>query len=236
MLPLVSVLTPTYNRPQMLARAIRTFLSYRYPRKEMIVVDDSPKPFDGRIPAAVKYIRLERRTILGRKHNTAAAQAQGEIFVHRDDDDLYSPMSLAREIEPILMEKADLSGFIMNWIREEKTGRFFHFRRDAKFVQSNPTTLPLYRFHDSNSAYHRRVWDAGVQYTIERVAQKLHFLNAALRAGFRSLALPNRDEFVYSRHDVNTWQFNRQNLQEASAPMFSQEAWFQQLVGQEVAA
>ncbi len=206
MTPLLSVLMPTYERPGLLARAIRIFDAYRYPEKELIVVDDSRVPYAGHIGKRINYVHLPARAVLGRKHNLAASLAQGEIFVHRDDDDLFSPLSLSRQADAIAVDGAD----------------------------TNPTTAPAFTFHDSNSAYHRRVWASGIQYTMTPVAQKVHFLNDAIRAGFKWKALENRDQFVYSRHDIgggNTWKFSRGNMVEVAAPNFSTYGWLAQLLG-----
>ena len=64
MLPMVSVLTPTYGRPRLLRRAVEQFLAYTYPRKEMIIMDDSPAPADLPATPLVKYVHLQDRPIL----------------------------------------------------------------------------------------------------------------------------------------------------------------------------
>lgn len=230
-MPLVSVLTPTFGRPELLARAIRIFHSYRYPRKEMIIVDDSPEPYTGQLGAAVRYTYLKDRTVLGEKHNIAAALAQGDILAHRDDDDLFSPMSLTRQVELMLLSEVAITGFRMNYLRDERTGDFYHFKRGAIFNRSDPTTVPIFTFHDSTSAYRREIWDAGLQYSKTQVAQKVHLLNDAIRAGFAWSALENDGHFVYSRHGVNTWNFERKNMVDAPAPSLTAYAWLGQLTG-----
>lgn len=231
MMPLVSVLTPTFGRPEMLARAIRLFHSYRYARKEMIVVDDSQEKFKGELGPAVRYVYLNARMCLGDKHNLAASLAQGEIFVHRDDDDLYSPMSLSRQIETLLLSDIAITGFRMNYLREERTGDFYHFHRGAVWTRSDPTMLPMFTFHDSTSAFRRCVWDEGLQYSQTDVAQKVHLLNDAIRAGYPWQALENDGHFIYSRHDVNTWQFERRNMVKADPPRLAAYAWLGQFTG-----
>lgn len=228
MLPLVSVLTPTYGREGLLRRALALFQAYRYPNLEWILVDDSPEPATGIQGPGIRYIHLKDRMVLGSKHNLAASLAQGEILVHRDDDDLYSPESLTRQVEAILLHGASITGFRVNYIREERSGQFLRFRRDAKWTPSNETTVPLFTFHDSNAAFHRRIWDLGIQYTTVPVAQKVHFLNAAVRAGFSWKALENQDEFIYSRGAGNTWQFPAHNMTRVAAPYFG---WLREVLG-----
>ena len=43
--PLVSVVCPTYNRPQYLPTAIRCFFQQTYLNKEMIIVDDGDEAY-----------------------------------------------------------------------------------------------------------------------------------------------------------------------------------------------
>jgi len=231
MMPLVRVLTPTFGRPDLLARAVRIFFSYRYPRKEMVIVDDSPTAADLPRSPLIRYVKLDDRMVLGSKHNLAASIAQGEILMHQDDDDLFSPMRVTKQVEPMLTKGVDVTGIRMRFLREESTGRFFQWAPRAKFVQTNPTTRPIFEFHDSNAAFHRRVWDSGLQYTAAAVAQKVHLLNDAVRAGFKAEPVENEGLFVYSRHDVNTWKFSGKLLAAVRPPSFVREPWFRSLLG-----
>lgn len=225
MLPMISVMTPTYERTHLLKRAVAIFQAYSYPNKEMIIVDDSKDPQWRPSDARIKYVRCSRTT-LGRKHNIAAALAQGEIFCHQDDDDLFAPGRLSYQAEPLVAGRYSISGIRMNCIREESDGQFYHFRTDARFRPASPANIPLYNFHDSNAMYKRAIWDQGIQYTNAQVAQKVHLLNDAIRAGFKWKALDNEGQFVYARHGKNTWQFNRGLMVKISDPSFSREAWF----------
>ena len=234
--PLVSILTPTYSRPDMLERAIRVFKAYTYPEREMVVGDDSPVPFGRISDPRIKYVRMERMS-LGWKHNLLAGYAQGDVLMLQDDDDLFAPARISVQIEPMVLRGADITGIAMNFIRRESDGKFFHFHPQAKFKASNPTTTPIYRlFHDSNSAYTRKVWQSGVQYTNAMQAQKVHLLNDAIRAGFKYEAVPNEGGlFVYSRHGANTWQFTPRNLLACPEPSFAREAWFGRMLEAECA-
>jgi len=208
MLPLVSVLTPTHGRPALLANAVRMFNAYPYPRKEMIVVDDSPTP--AALPASpfVKYIHLKERPILGEKHNIAVRAAQGEILVHHDDDDYYNPRRLAVQLEGIVLGRTDISGFPVNYVLDAKAGKFYHFRPGIRFnLVNEPDAHIRFGFHDSTSAYHRRVWEAGIRYPQWAGGEKLAFANHAIEWGFRHETLKNFDQFVYVRHGRNTWHY-----------------------------
>lgn len=226
MLPLVSVLTPTFNRPELLRRALRLFLAYKYPRKEWIVVDDSPEPATGIQGPGIRYVHLKDRMVLGAKHNLAASLAQGEILVHRDDDDLCSPESLMLQVDAIAAKGYQLAGFRMSYVRDERTGAFFKFRRGRRGKPTNQTLVPVYGFHDSNAAFRREIWDEGIQYSLGNVGEKLHLLNDAIRAGYSWTALEAGEHFVFSHHANNTWRFRETALGPVPAPGFSTYGWF----------
>lgn len=86
---MVSVLIPTYNRPQLLLRALRSLQLQLYPDWEAVVVDDG----DGSGILAAHSLRDPR--ILGVRNegrgqvharNTGLAHATGSIIALLDDD------------------------------------------------------------------------------------------------------------------------------------------------------
>ncbi|WP_433727407.1 glycosyltransferase [Actinoplanes sp. CA-051413] len=96
--PLVSCLMPTADRREFVPSAIRCFLDQSYPDRELVVVDDGRDPVRDIVAGAgVRYVRLDRRTVLGTKRNIAAETARGDVLVHWDDDDWSHPDRLARQ-------------------------------------------------------------------------------------------------------------------------------------------
>ena len=94
--PLVSVIVPTHNRPEMLAAAIRSILDQTYPNVEIVVVNDAGKDVeevvaglnrDGRIT----YACHDRNRGLAAARNTGLRLARGKYIAYLDDDDLYYP-------------------------------------------------------------------------------------------------------------------------------------------------
>lgn len=104
-LPMVSLITPTYNRRRFLPQAIRCYMAQDYPRErlEWVVVDDGEDEvrdlFEG-VPG-VRYVRLETRLPLGKKRNYCHTVAGGEIFVYMDDDDYYPPQRVSHAVEAL---------------------------------------------------------------------------------------------------------------------------------------
>ena len=94
-LPLVSICTPTFNRRQFIPLIIKCVEHQDYPKDkiEWIIVDDgSDKIFDLVCDlkfVKIKYVRLERKTPLGKKRNICHRYCVGKIIINMDDDDYY---------------------------------------------------------------------------------------------------------------------------------------------------
>ena len=113
-LPKVSLITPTYNRPDFFKLAILNFNSFNYPRDklEWIVVDDSDNndtenqlpPEEHRGKYNITYLRVNEEEgsnslmSIGEKRNLAVSKASGEIIVCMDDDDYYYPDYLRNRV------------------------------------------------------------------------------------------------------------------------------------------
>lgn len=98
----VSIIIPTYNRAQLLPRALETVLSQTYKDFEVIVVDDGStdntpeimKQFEGR----VKYIRKENGGSASAR-NRGIEESKGEYIAFLDSDDYWMPEKLAEQVK-----------------------------------------------------------------------------------------------------------------------------------------
>ena len=101
--PLVSLIVPTYNRPESLAACVQTIAQLDYPadRLEVLIVDDGSRldPRE-RLDSIRGSLRVE---LLVQPHggpaqarNLAAGQAKGEVLVFIDDDCRVPPEFLQR--------------------------------------------------------------------------------------------------------------------------------------------
>jgi glycosyltransferase involved in cell wall biosynthesis len=97
---LVSVITPTYGRQQCLPRAHELLKNQTYKNVEWLIYDDSPAPSDylraQSHDPAIKYLYSRDRLSAGVKRNELIEASSGEIIMHLDDDDYYSPRYLER--------------------------------------------------------------------------------------------------------------------------------------------
>jgi glycosyltransferase involved in cell wall biosynthesis len=99
----VSVVVPTRNRSGLLAITLRSVLGQRDVELEVIVVDeastdDTPDVLAGLGDARVRVVRHETPQGVSAARNRGAAEARGEWVAFTDDDDLWAPEKLARQV------------------------------------------------------------------------------------------------------------------------------------------
>lgn len=99
----VSVVVPTHNRSGLLAVTLRSVLRQRDVDLEVIVVDeastdDTPDVLAGLGDRRVRIVRHEVPHGVSTARNRGAADARGEWVAFIDDDDLWAPDKLARQV------------------------------------------------------------------------------------------------------------------------------------------
>jgi glycosyltransferase involved in cell wall biosynthesis len=100
----VSVVVSTHNRRELLLTTLRSVLTQEAVNLELIVVDDGSTDATA---DAVRRLNDERITLLRNEQpirvaaarNMGAAAARGAWIAFLDDDDLWSPQKLARQLE-----------------------------------------------------------------------------------------------------------------------------------------
>jgi len=102
-MPRVSVIIPTYNRAALLEQAVRSVLAQTHPDLEVIVVDDGSTDDTAKVVGSFDDLRVRylhqahaERSIA---RNRGMAEAKGAYIALLDDDDLYLPHKLARQVE-----------------------------------------------------------------------------------------------------------------------------------------
>jgi glycosyltransferase involved in cell wall biosynthesis len=90
-LPLISVITPSYNSARYIERAIQSVISQNYPNYEHIVMDGGSK--DGTVEILKKYNHIiwksEPDSGQSQAMNRGFAKAKGEIIVYLNADDFF---------------------------------------------------------------------------------------------------------------------------------------------------
>jgi glycosyltransferase involved in cell wall biosynthesis len=100
----VSVIIPTYERPELVHDAINTALKQTFDNIEIIVVDDgSADPYTDEIaaefPESVTCIRHEQNRGLSAARNTGIENASGKYIAFLDDDDRWHRSKIERQVE-----------------------------------------------------------------------------------------------------------------------------------------
>ena len=119
--PKVSVIIATYNRAELLPRAVNSVLAQTYERYEVIIVDDcSPDNTQEAIRRfanpRIRAVRHETNRGAAAARNTGIAQARGEYIAFLDDDDECTPNRLADQVS-VLDSRPDV-GMVYGWIEE----------------------------------------------------------------------------------------------------------------------
>ena len=109
-IPLVSVVIPTYKRPDSLDRAINSVLNQTYQNVEVIVVDDNNPDSEGRRLTEskmapylgnekVKYIKHECNKNGSAARNTGARNSNANYLAFLDDDDEFYPEKIEAQVK-----------------------------------------------------------------------------------------------------------------------------------------
>ena len=99
MMPRVSVILPTHNRPLLLAEALESLNKQIYVNWEVVIVDDASAPPVSLNNSRLRTIRHDISHGGAAAKNTGIRHASGEVLAFLDDDDLYAPQYLERALE-----------------------------------------------------------------------------------------------------------------------------------------
>src|SRR3990167_8655992 len=105
--PLVSVIIPSFNRPQIVQRAIQSVLNQTYKNFELIVVDDgSTEEYDIKLPAWYYKPWAENRGGSAAR-NFGLTKAHGQYIAYLDDDNELHPEFLHKTVHALHKNNAD---------------------------------------------------------------------------------------------------------------------------------
>lgn len=164
---LVSVVIPTYRRPDKLERAVESVLSQTYSDLELLLVNDNV-PGDEFTQSLIK--RTERykndsrfHLLMQEKHingavarNFAIKQAKGEYVAFLDDDDWWEPNKIEEQVNVLThldeswggvsckFTQYDANGNVLNKSKKYKDGNIY---KDVLNLQSDVATGTLLLRH-----------------------------------------------------------------------------------------
>lgn len=118
-LPLVSVVIATFDRAELLVQAVTSVLRQSYSPVEVLVADDGSTDdtatrMEG-LDGPLHYLPLEHTGRPSVVRNRALAVARGDLVAFLDDDDLWQPHKLERQVERLVYNPA--LGFVYSDVR-----------------------------------------------------------------------------------------------------------------------
>ena len=118
--PVVSILTPTYNRREFIPSLIETVRAQTFDLKkcEWVVLDDSPESnadlFQDLVSSKTIKLRyyhfVDGKLPLGTKRNMLNDLAEGDILIAFDDDDYHCPSRISHSVTMLNKHKAEFAG------------------------------------------------------------------------------------------------------------------------------
>lgn len=143
--PLVSVIIPTYSRPNNLLRAIRSVRSQTYSNIEIIVVDDNgvgthwqqetEKVLYGEIKkGTISYIKHDHNKNGSAARNTGLNLSNGKYVNFLDDDDEFSENRIEKCVE-MLENNCDISGVFTDTVFKDS-------KCEKQYINPDSTELP----------------------------------------------------------------------------------------------
>ncbi len=102
--PLISVVIPTYNRPDFLKKAIKTVLNQTYRNLEILIIDDAStvnnqKNINNFDDNRIIYFKNKTRRGAPYSRNVGIKNAKGRFIAFLDDDDEWMPRKLEEQLK-----------------------------------------------------------------------------------------------------------------------------------------
>lgn len=159
-MPAVSVIIPTYQRAHLVSEAIDSVLAQTYTNYEIIVVDDGSSDNTRQVLSAYgELIRTIHQPNQGlpAARNSGICRARGQFIAFLDDDDLWLPHKLEKQV-PLLDSQPD-AGLIFSDVQfmdEHGISKKTYHQRFRPFLVIEPRTLFISNFIPVPSVIIRR--------------------------------------------------------------------------------
>lgn len=124
--PLVSVIIPTYNRTDLVRRAVKSVLKQSYKNIEIIVVDDaSEKDIESSVCelGEVRYFKNEENRGPCYSRNFGIKVSNGKYINFLDDDDILFPDKIEKQVGLFEESKDKMLGMVTCHARDERSGK-----------------------------------------------------------------------------------------------------------------
>ena len=203
MAPVVSIITPSFNRQVLLEAQHKIVSAQTAGDFEWLILDDSPQPsayFTKLADPRVRYTHTPDRMIVAAKRNWLCERAKAPVIAQFDDDDYYAPHYLATMLARLNQTGADITKlsawFVYSaqlkrlgyWDTANTLGLHFTFGPENSlqgFVNHAPpdNMKNKYLGYGFSYVFKKSAWDAAPFPPVE-YASDYGFVAAALAKGF----------------------------------------------------
>ena len=104
--PLVSIIMPSYNAERYIAESIESVLAQTYSNWELVITDDcstdkTPEIAEayGKNDPRIKFCIAKQHGGIAKTRNQSLQRAQGELIAFLDNDDLWLPEKLEKQVQ-----------------------------------------------------------------------------------------------------------------------------------------
>ena len=136
--PLVSVIIPTYNRPDQLKEAIQSVLAQTYGNFEILVVNDAGVDVSDNLRAfndqRIKYFVHDENKGLAGARNTGLANSNGDYISFLDDDDIFYPNHLETLLNALLINGVDIVyADAYRCLQKKQEGKYVEEKKELQY-------------------------------------------------------------------------------------------------------
>jgi hypothetical protein len=124
--PLVTVIIPTFNRPELLLRAVDSVRAQTFRDFEALVINDGGAPAEAALSTRgdprMTYVRTGRNRERSAARNLGLRLARGKYIAYLDDDDVFLPEHLESLLGVLVGGDVQVAYSDARRVREEKRG------------------------------------------------------------------------------------------------------------------
>lgn len=163
-LPLVSIVMPTYNRANLIGRAIKSVLDQKYKNWELIIVDDGSADDTNLIvskfdDARIRYLKLDTNKGVSGARNNALSLANGEYVAYLDSDNDWDSRYLSAMIVAAKLKVKNANALYCGQLVYSGKSRELS---GVRFGMFNKSLLLNNNYIDLNCFIHKRLLSSGV--------------------------------------------------------------------------
>lgn len=214
--PLVSIITPTFNRAHILPRAVKSVLQQTHDNFELIIIDDRSGDNTREVVEAlmqadkrISFIQLENNKGASAARNAGLSAAKGDYITFIDSDDEYDIRKIERQLAKFLETTDDKLGIVTCGRKDFRKGKLY-----SDWIPGINTNVLGNLFNDKRMGagtpflmIKKEVLKSGVKFdTNINVVEDFDFVVQALMNGFAFDFVP--EPLVYVHHDEEERNFN----------------------------